>query len=191
MEKKFFPMDREVMRYIKIFIIWKGSGMKLRLYNELIDYDFLHNWINDERTHALWCANRIPYPMTSEALHDVLEKDAQDWNGHAYVATEEDGKQIGFFVLSVNTCNNSGFLKFVIVDKELRGMGYGAQLLEAALRYSFEVAGVSSVQLNVFDVNDNAKKCYSNAGFVVDSITENAFIYNDESWGRYHMVILK
>lgn len=107
------------------------------------------------------------------------------------LGTEEDGQPFGFFVLAVNTSNNSGFLKFVIVDKELRGKGYGTQMIELVLKYAFEVAGVSSVQLIVFDVNDKAKKCYSNAGFVVDSITENAFTFNDETWGRCHMVISK
>lgn len=165
--------------------------MKLRVYNALTDFEFLHNWINDERTHALWSANRIPYPMISKTLQEVLEKDAQEWGGCAYVATEEDGQPFGFFVLSVNTSNNSGFLKFVIVDKEIRGKGYGTQMIELALKYAFEVVGVSFVQLNVFDVNDKAKKCYSNAGFVADSITENAFTFKNESWGRCHMVVFK
>lgn len=165
--------------------------MKLRLYNALSDYVFIQNWINDKRTHALWCADRIPYPMTSENLQEVLEKDAQDWGGCAYVATEEDGKPFGFFVLSVNTSNNAGFLKFVIVDKELRGKGYGAQMMELVLTHAFDVAGVSSVQLNVFEVNHIAKKCYTKAGFVVDNITNDAFIFENESWGRCHMVISK
>lgn len=180
-----------MIRYMAMIVIWEGVGMKLRLYNALTDYEFLQNWINDERTHALWCANRIPYPMTSEKLQEVLEKDAQEWGGCAYVATKEDGQPFGFFVLAVNTSNNSGFLRFIIVDKELRGKGYGIQMMELALKYAFEVAGVSFVQLIVFDVNDKAKKCYSNAGFVVDSIIENAFTFNDESWGRCHMVVLK
>lgn len=161
--------------------------MRLRPYIPLKDYEYLQNWINDERTHALWCANLIPYPLTSKKLQEVLEKDALDWGGCAYVATEDDGTQIGFFVLAVNVSNNSGFLKFVIVDKELRGKGYGTQMIELMLKYAFEIAGVSSVQLNVFDRNESAKRCYANAGFVEDCIVENAFTFHKESWGRCHM----
>lgn len=59
------------------------------------------------------------------------------------------------------------------------------------LRYAFDVLGVSSVQLNVFDTNDRAKKCYLNAGFIEDNVVEGAFAYKDEAWGRCHMVITK
>ena len=151
----------------------------------------MQNWVADEREHALWCANLIPYPMTAKKLQDVLEKDAHDWGGCAYVATEDDGKLVGFFVMAVDVSNNSGYLKFVIVDNKLRGNGYGTQMIKLMLKYAFDIAGVSSVQLNVFDTNDKAKKCYSNIGFIEDSIVKNAFTYKEESWGRSHMVITK
>ncbi|MGN0425904.1 MAG: GNAT family N-acetyltransferase [Acetatifactor sp.] len=141
--------------------------------------------------HALWCANVIPYPMTSKKLQDVLEKDAQDWGGYAYVATEDDGIPVGFFVLAANFSTNSGFLKFVIVDNKLRGKGYGTSMIKLMLKFAFDITGVSSVQLNVFDINDSAKKGYSNIGFIEDSIVEHAFTYKDKLWGRCHMVITK
>lgn len=129
--------------------------------------------------------------MTQKKLQDVLEKDAQDWDGCAYVATADDGIPVGFFVLAVNVSNNSGFLKFVIVDNKLRGKGYGSQMIKLMLKYAFDITGVLSVQLNVFDTNDRAKKCYLNVGFIEDNIVEDAFTYEDESWGRCHMVITK
>lgn len=164
--------------------------MRLRPYIPSKDYEYIQNWVNDERVHALWCANLIPYPMTSNKLQDVLDKDAQDWGGCAYVATEDDGKLVGFFVLAVNVSNNSGFLKFVIINNELRGKGYGTQMIKLMLRYAFDIAGVSSVQLNVFDANNSAKKCYLNAGFIEDSIATNVYTFMNESWGRCHMVAI-
>ena len=95
--------------------------MRLRPYIPSKDYEYIQSWITDERMHALWCANLIPYPMMAKKLQDVLEKDAQDWGGCAYVATEDDGILVGFFVLAVNLSNNSGFLKFVIVDNNIEG----------------------------------------------------------------------
>ncbi len=163
--------------------------MRLRPYIPLKDYEYLHKWVSDERVHALWCTNHIPYPMTSKELQDVLDKDALEWGGCAYVATEDDGTLVGFCVLSVNVVNNTGFLKFVVIDSELRGKGYGAQMLELLLKYAFDIAGVSSVQLNVFDVNANAKKCYLKAGFVEDSFCADAFTFKNETWGRCHMVV--
>ena len=72
---------------------------------------------HNERTHAFWCANLLPYPMTRKSFHDLLERNAIDWTDSAYVATEDNGQATGFFCYSVNTTDNTGFLKFVIVDK--------------------------------------------------------------------------
>ena len=69
----------------------------------------------------------------------------------------------------------------MIVNNEFQGKGYGAQMIELKQRYAFEIAGVSSIQLNVFDVNTSARKCYARNGFVEDSFAENAFVFHDES----------
>lgn len=163
--------------------------MRLRPYIHTKDYRYIEKWVNDEKVHALWCANLIPYPMTEESLQDMLEKDEKNWGGSAYIVTENSGKPIGFFVYSINVSDNSGFLKFVILDNELRGKGYGTKMLELFLKYAFDITGVLSVQLNVFDNNKNAKKCYLNVGFIEDNNIQNAFTYNEECWDRCHMII--
>ena len=165
--------------------------MRLRPYISFMDYEYLHKWVNDERTHSLWCANKIPYPMTLESLQEVLDKEALDWGGCAYVATTDAGEPIGFFVLSVNASKNSGFLKFVIVNNALRGKGYGTQMSRLMLKFAFEIAGVSSIQLNVFDANESARRCYSKVGFIEEDVVPDAFAFENESWGRCHMVLSK
>lgn len=165
--------------------------MRLRPYIHTKDYKYLEKWVNDERVHAMWCANLLPYPVTEAGLQEILDKEAKERGGSAYVATDESGITIGFFVYSVNTSNNSGFFKFVILDNEIRGKGYGTQMLELALKYAFDITGVASVQLNVFDINGRAKRCYEKAGFVEDNVAKDAFRYKNECWGRCHMVALK
>lgn len=165
--------------------------MRIRPYIESKDYEFLAGWIADEKAHALWCANLIPYPLTRENLRSVLEKSAMDWTDSAYVATEDNGEVIGFFCYSVNTDDNSGFLKFVIVDSNLRGKGRGKEMLQLALQYAFLITGVESVQLNVFAENTAAKRCYEKAGFVERHVEKNVFPYKDELWSRCNMVVTK
>ncbi len=165
--------------------------VRLRPYIPSKDYAYIHSWVTDERAHALWCANLIPYPMTAEKLHGVLERDAADWGGCAYVATADDGALLGFFVLSIHVINNSGFLKFVVINNEFRGKGYGVQMIHLIQKYAFEIAGVTVIQLNVFDVNTSARKCYARSGFIEDNCVENIFAFHDESWGRCHMVVSK
>lgn len=165
--------------------------MRLRPYIASRDYRYIEKWVGDERTHVLWCANRIPYPMAESALHDLLREDAEEWEGCAYIATEDDGTPVGFFVYSVNVENNEGFLKFIIVDGAKRGRGYGVRMLRLALQYAFEITGAEAVYLNVFDVNESAMKCYANAGFVEQEGWREQFAYRDEVWGRRRMAVTR
>lgn len=163
--------------------------MRIRPYIENLDYEYIEKWIDDEKTHALWCANLISYPVTKEKLHDLLEKNATEWTDSAYVATETNGKITGFFCYSINVDDNTGFLKFVIVDHNKRGTGCGKEMLKLTLRYAFEITGVRFVQLNVFEENIAAKHCYEKVGFIEESITKNVFSYKNELWSRCHMVV--
>ncbi|MBD5495537.1 MAG: GNAT family N-acetyltransferase, partial [Lachnospiraceae bacterium] len=124
--------------------------MRIRPYIESKDYEYLAKWVDNEKIHAMWSANLIPYPITKENLHSLLEKSAMDWTDSAYVATESDGKIIGFFCYSANVEDNTGFLRFVIVDSQMRGKGCGKEMLQLALQYAFNITGVELVQLNVF-----------------------------------------
>ncbi len=163
--------------------------MRLRPYFGKLDYKYVEQWVNDERTHALWCAGLLPRPLTEEAMEAFLEKDGKEWDGFAYMATEDDGKPVGFFIYSVNAEENSGFLKFIVLNRELRGKGYGVQMIKLALKYAFDITGVKSVQLNVFQGNRAAMRCYEKAGLTVRRIDENAYQYGDEQWTRCNMVI--
>ena len=165
--------------------------MRIRPYIPNKDYEFLSKWIDDERTHAFWCANRLSYPITQKSFHDFLEKNAMDWTDSAYVATEDNGQAVGFFCYSINTEDNIGFLKFVIVDNTKRGKGYGKEMLNLALQYAFQITGAKAVQLNVFNENTLAKQCYEKVGFVERNIDKDVFSFKDELWSRCNMIVSK
>ena len=165
--------------------------MRIRPYIPNKDYEYISKWIDDERTHAFWSANRFPYPISPESFHDFLEKISIEWTDSAYVATENNGQLVGFFCYSVNTENNIGFLKFVIVDNTKRGSGYGKEMLNLALQHAFQITGATAVQLNVFNENIAAKRCYEKVGFVERNIDKNVFSYKDELWSRCNMIITK
>ena len=165
--------------------------MRIRPYIESRDYEYLEKWNGDARTHALWCANLFPYPLTREGMHNVLEKDAREREGCAYVAAEDNGEPAGFFCYSVNAESNVGFFKFIIVDPQKRGAGCGQSMLKLALRYAFEITGAKAVRLNVFKENERARRCYEKVGFFEKSVEEGAFSYQNERWSRCGMEIRK
>lgn len=175
--------------------------MRLRIYNEQTDFTYIANWIQDERTHALWCANLLSYPMSKDELRNYLEEQnlkfcvqsgqdehpkAKEHDG-AYVYVDENDRPIGFFVFTVNEQDTSGFLRFIIVDNTARGQGLGSQMLRELLQFAYENTGVTAIRLNVFDVNNAAMKCYKKLGFTVMDNACTDFPYQNETWKRYMM----
>lgn len=159
--------------------------MYIRLFNEQTDFIHIMNWISDERAHALWCANLLPFPLSRDNLCQYLEEHEDD---RGYVFVDEEDRPVGFFIYVVNEQEKSGFLKFVMVDNRLRGQGYGTEMLRQFLQFVYDNTDVSSVKLSVFDVNAGAGKCYEKAGFTVMENMPDAFFYQDEMWGRCIMV---
>ena len=82
--------------------------MRLRPYIHTKDYDYIHKWINDERIHALWCANLIPYPLEKKDFDDLLLQAEERYDDSPFVATTDEGIVVGFFCFSVNLKINEG-----------------------------------------------------------------------------------
>lgn len=164
--------------------------MRIRPYINK-DFNVISQWITDERSHALWCANLIPYPLEKKGFDDLLQQAEELFLDAPFVATTDEGRVVGFFCFSVNLKANEGMLKFVVIDDSLRNKGYGCEMIKLAVKYAFEIAKADVVQLNVFLENPGAKKCYEKVGFKERTMTENAFRFKDESWGRCNMVITR
>ncbi len=164
--------------------------MRLRPCIPALDFDAIQTWIADSRTHAMWCANLMPYPLDRQGFEETLASLSVKYGDTPFVATTDDGKVFGFFSYCLNLEINSGKLKFVVVSPEYRGRGYGQEMLALAVKYAFEITGAESVRLNVFAENAAALRCYRRAGFVVgQDREEGAFAYRDERRSRCGMVI--
>ena len=162
--------------------------MRIRPYQNK-DFEVISKWITQERAHALWCANLIPYPLEKKGFDELLAEAEERFGDSPFVATTEEGKVVGFFCFSVNLSTNEGMLKFVVIDASERNKGYGCEMLKLAVKYAFEIAKADAVQLNVFAENPGARKCYEKVGFKERALTEGAFRYKEEAWGRCNMVI--
>ena len=53
--------------------------MKIRAFDLDDDFDVIKTWITDERTHMMWCANLIPYPLEKDYFMSALQERQTIW----------------------------------------------------------------------------------------------------------------
>lgn len=124
-------------------------------------------WCQDEKTFYEWNAGLMgDFPLTPERFDKAVSGRIDDDTYFPFVAFDDSGI-VGFFQLR-KPGEDFGELRFgfVIVSPEVRGKGYGKQMLQLGMKFAFEIYGVSKVSLGVFENNQNAYHCYKAAGFV-------------------------
>ena len=161
--------------------------MKIRPYIYGVDHISVASFGTDERTHALWSANIFRYPLTQEGFEGKLRELEANTGDMPFIAENDKGEAVGFFSIELYNEGRDAMLKFVIVSPSHRGEGTGLQLVKAAAEYAFNNTTAGAVTLNVFSVNEKARRCYAAAGFEEVSVEPSAFAYNGEMWGRCSM----
>ena len=163
--------------------------MEIRPFDLEKDFDIIKDWIGDERTCAMWCANNVSYPLEKESFAEFLKNIKEKSSDEPFVAVDENDKPVGFYSYSIKKDGNEGFFKFVMVDSSKRGQGIGKQMMKLTVKKAFEDPEVPAATLCVFVENPGAKKCYEGAGFKERQTIKHAFVFKDEIWGRCHMAV--
>ena len=58
--------------------------MRMRPYIKSKDFEHIAHWVDDERSHALWCANNFPYPITKDAFHSFFGQNCGRMDCHHF-----------------------------------------------------------------------------------------------------------
>lgn len=173
-----------------LFIKESVNDMTIRPYRYGEDFEAVASFMSDERAHALWCANIFRYPLAQAGFELKLRELYAASGDEAFIALDDDGAAVGFFCLSGKDEQGAVMLKFVILSPQLRGRGFGRQMLKLAVAQAFE-KGAAAVTLSVFSVNDKARRCYIAAGFEEKPVTAGSFAWGGEIWGRSVLEIKK
>ena len=96
------------------------------------DAPIILSWIKDETAFRKWSADRYPvYPPKPE---DMVVQYAAD-NVFPFTAIDGEGKVVGHIMLRYPDPSKTVIrFGFVIVDDQLRGKGYGKQMLQLAIQ---------------------------------------------------------
>ena len=162
------------------------NNMILRPFT-IDDAPVILSWIKDLSAFRKWSADRYPaFPPKPEDMLAQYESDVI----FPFTAIDNDGKIVGHIMLRYPDSSNTVIrLGFVIVDDNLRGKGYGKQMLQLAIQKAKNVFGAKKMTLGVFDNNPSAIHCYQSVGFKV--IGTDSYLIDGEEWTGKEMEILE
>lgn len=164
--------------------------LRLRPYKPS-DAEYLLSWWSsaDEETFVKWSCGKFEYPLTKEQLDEYYETwCVREEHGWLMTAMDENGVPVGHFIMRlVDYSANSVRLGFIVVDPNARGKGYGKKMITAALKYAFEILGMESASLGVFENNPQAKACYEGVGFAAKEYVADYLNYKDRVYPAYEM----
>ena len=149
------------------------------------DAPTIFSWIKDKTAFRKWSADRYPmFPPKPEDM--VVQYDAD--NVFPYTAIDDDGKVVGHIMLRYPDSSKTVIrFGFVIVADQLRGKGYGKQMLQLAILKAKDEFGAQKITLGVFDNNPSACHCYESVGFIVTG--SDTYLIDGEEWTGKEMEI--
>lgn len=103
---------------------------------------------------------------------------------------EDTGKIIGHLILR-NPGEDKKVVRlgFIIVNRSVRGKGYGKKLINEAIKYAKEELGAKEINLGIFTSNKSAYECYKSVGFNVIDVEKDAYQFYDEHWDCAEMIL--
>jgi RimJ/RimL family protein N-acetyltransferase len=151
------------------------------------NYDELISWVGSEEMLMQFAGPLFNFPLTAQQLDislsdrnrfafRVVDNETNLTLGHAEVYLAEKSAKIG---------------RLLIARQEHRSRGLGQQIIGLLLDFSFDSFDISMVELNVFDWNTEAIKCYENTGFTFNPDKKLERKIKNETWTALNMPIHK
>lgn len=150
------------------------------------DYANLISWINTEDLLIQIAGRQMTFPVTEEQL-DISQRDK---NRIAFsIINEETGRSVGHCELYMLE-HAAKIDRLIIGDPSMKGKGLCVPIIKLLLDYGFNVLNQQMIELNVFDWNSFAIRCYEKAGFKKNPEKTMEFqMEGKEKWVAFNMTI--
>ena len=160
--------------------------LKLELFTKE-DYARLISWIENEEELIQFAGPVFTFPLTEKQL----EKYSEDNCRFAYKVIEENSNQtIGHCEIYLSE-NSAKLCRILIGEKSFRGKGLGLEIVKRLLEKCFNQFNSLFVELNVYDWNTGAIKCYEKAGFKINKDKYKTIAVNGKKWTSINMFVDK
>jgi len=152
------------------------------------DYPDLIKWIDSEEILIQIAGRQMSFPVTEEQL-DISQADK---NRNAFSIVDiETGRSIGHCELYMLE-NSAKIDRLIIGDPSMKGKGLCGPIIKLLLVHGFNELNQEMIELNVFDWNTAAIRCYERAGFMKNPGKTMEFgVKEGKKWIAFNMYIDK
>ncbi len=141
-------------------------------------------WFNDPELRQYLT---MYMPMSLAEEEKWFERQLEDQDGRIFAIETEDGVHIGNCGLhDFDWKNSKAELGIAIGEKEYWSQGYGSDAVRTLVGFAFGEMNLHRVQLEVYDLNPRALRCYEKCGFQVEGRRREALFRN----GSYHDILI-
>lgn len=148
-------------------------------------YPELINSIKNGKELMQFGGPEFTFPLTEEQIDKTLSDESRiafrvvnvsddATIGHSEIYFKDDSAKLG---------------RILIIDENQRGKGVGEQMLILLLKFIFENRKEQHIELNVFDFNIGAIKCYEKVGFSINPDKKLIREVEGETWTALNMVL--
>ena len=148
------------------------------------DYERLIAWVDSPELLLQYSGPLFKFPLTSSQL----ETSASDPARVSYNVVEAaTGKVIGHCELYYKA-ESILIGRILVGDPEARGKGIGGAIIRALVGIAQQDPEGRFIELNVFDWNTQAIRCYEREGFVLNPEVTYVRQIGDETWTAVNML---
>jgi RimJ/RimL family protein N-acetyltransferase len=167
-----------------------GDRIRLRAI-ERADLPTFVRWFNDPEVRQ-YLALYAPMSSAMEERWFEAQLDSRDAFLFAIEAHVDDGwLHIGNCGLHrIDWKNRHTVFGIALGEKACWGQGYGADATRTMLRFAFHELGLHRVELEVYDSNPRARRCYEKAGFRHEGTRRQALFRNGRWQDTHTMAVL-
>jgi len=151
------------------------------------DFDRFISWIDNEDELIQFAGPLFTYPLSHQQLDDYL---TQQKKSPYRIKLIETSEIIGHCELNFEN-ELPRLSRILIGDKSLRNKGIGKQVLHQMINLVFTTTNHTSVDLSVFDWNDNAIACYKKIGFKIRPELKSSMLVSGKKWDAINMILSK
>lgn len=149
------------------------------------DFETFKSWVQSKEELFQFAGPLLTYPLTDNQLYNYLQMTDKK---PLKVVLKSTQKTIGHCELNFEN-ENKRLSRILIGDKEMRGKKIGEQVVRKMVDLMFDEKGVEEIDLNTFEWNKQAIKCYEKVGFRINPEKTERMEVNGNQWTKINMTL--